>query len=161
MSLLQTKGTHPMLEITETKKVQSVWPQARINNAAVTCASVDRRGFDYAVVRVAIGATDVGFTTFKLQESDDNSTFTDIAGADYSVSPLVLPSSASSDTIWEWQVDLRGSRKRYLRPRSPSAMARSARSCRPRWSSRGRSSRRTTRRRKGSRAWLSSSGAGE
>jgi hypothetical protein len=107
---------NPMIQITDTKKVQSVFPQARMNNAAVTCASVDRRGFDYAVVRVAIGATDVGLTTFKLQESDDNSTFTDIVGADYSVSPLSLPGSGSSNTLWEWQVDLRGSRKRYLRP---------------------------------------------
>ncbi|HXE52770.1 MAG TPA: hypothetical protein VN541_07125 [Tepidisphaeraceae bacterium] len=105
-----------MIQLTQTKKVQSVWPQARINNSAVTCASIDRRGFDYAVVRVAIGATDIGFTTFKLQESDDNSTFTDISGADYSVSPLTLPSSSNSNTTWEWQVDLRGSRKRYLRP---------------------------------------------
>src|SRR5207237_1830833 len=83
-----------MIQIYQTKKVQSVWPQARINNAAVTCASVDRRGFDYAVVRVAIGATDIGFTTFKLQESDDNSTFTDISGADLSVAPLVIPATA-------------------------------------------------------------------
>lgn len=105
-----------MIQLTQSKKVQSAWPQARINNAAVTCASVDRRGFDYAVARVAIGATDVGFTTFKLQESDDNSTFTDIVGADYSIAPLLLPSSSNSNTIWEWQVDLRGSRKRYLRP---------------------------------------------
>ena len=105
-----------MIQLTQTRKVQSVWPQARINNSAVTCASIDRRGFDYAVVRVTIGATDIGFTTFKLQESDDNSTFTDIGGADYSVSPLTPPSSSNSNTIWEWQVDLRGSRKRYLRP---------------------------------------------
>ncbi|HSU68413.1 MAG TPA: hypothetical protein VLJ39_16155, partial [Tepidisphaeraceae bacterium] len=105
-----------MIQITDTKKVQSVFPQARINNAAVTCASVDRRGFDYAVVRVAVGATDVGLTAFKLQESDDNTTFTDIPGADYSVSPLALPGSGASNTLWEWQVDLRGSRKRYLRP---------------------------------------------
>ena len=105
-----------MIQLTQTKKVQSVWPQARINNAAVTAASVDRRGFDYAVVRVAIGATDVGFTTFKLQESDDNATFADIPGTDYSISPLSLPSSANGNTLWEWQVDLRGSRKRYLRP---------------------------------------------
>ena len=105
-----------MIQVTQTKKVQSVWPQARINNSAVICASVDRRGFDYAVVRVAIGATDIGFTTFKLQESDDNSTWSDISGADYSVSPLTLPSSSNSNTLWEWQVDLRGSRKRYLRP---------------------------------------------
>ena len=105
-----------MIQITDSKKVQSVFPQARINNAAVTCASVDRRGFDYAVVRVAIGATDVGFTTFKLQESDDNTTFTDIPGADYAVAPLALPTNASGNTLWEWQVDLRGPRKRYLRP---------------------------------------------
>ena len=105
-----------MIEITQSKKVQSVWPQARINNAAVTCASVDRRGFDYAVVRVAIGATDTGFTAFKLQESDDNTTFTDIPGTDYSIAPLTLPSSSNGNTLWEWQVDLRGSRKRYLRP---------------------------------------------
>jgi len=105
-----------MIEITATKKVQSVFPQARINNAAVTCTAIDRRGFDYAVVRVAIGATDVGFTTFKLQESDDNSTWTDIVGADYSVSPLTLPASGNGNTLWEWQVDLRGARKRYLRP---------------------------------------------
>jgi hypothetical protein len=105
-----------MIEITMSKKVQSVWPQARINNAAVTCASVDRRGFDYAVVRVAIGATDVGITALKLQESDDNSTFTDVPGTDYSVAPLTLPSSANGNTLWEWQVDLRGSRKRYLKP---------------------------------------------
>ena len=105
-----------MIEITQTKKVQSVWPQARLNNAAVACASVDRRGFDYAVVRVAIGATDVGLTTLKLQESDDNATFTDVAGADYSVAPLALPTNSATNTLWEWQVDLRGSRKRYLRP---------------------------------------------
>lgn len=105
-----------MIDIQQTKKVQIVWPQARINNAAVVCASVDRRGFDYAAIRVAIGATDVGFTTFKLQESDDNTTFTDIPGADFSVAPLTLPASTNSDTLWEWQVDLRGSRKRYLRP---------------------------------------------
>jgi hypothetical protein len=105
-----------MIDIQQTKKVQTVWPQARINNAAVTCASVDRKGFDYAAVRVAIGATDIGFTTFKLQESDDNTTFTDIPGGDFSVAPLALPTNASSNTLWEWQVDLRGSRKRYLRP---------------------------------------------
>jgi hypothetical protein len=105
-----------MIDLQQTKKVQLVWPQARINNAAVVCASVDRKGFDYATIRVAIGATDVGFTTFKLQESDDNTTFTDIPGADFSVAPLSLPANASGNTLWEWQVDLRGSRKRYLRP---------------------------------------------
>jgi hypothetical protein len=105
-----------MIDLQQTKKVQLIWPQARLNNTAITSASVDRKGFNYAAIRVAIGATDIGFTIFKLQESDDNTTFTDIAGADFSVSPLSLPASGATDTLWEWQVDLRGSRKRYLKP---------------------------------------------
>ena len=58
---------------------------------------------------------DAGLTTFKLQESDDNSTFTDVPGADFSVSPLSLPTASNGDTLWEWQIDLRG-RRRYLKP---------------------------------------------
>jgi hypothetical protein len=36
--------------------------------------------------------------------------------ADFSISPLSLPTNVATNTLWEWQVDLRGSRKRYLRP---------------------------------------------
>jgi hypothetical protein len=104
-----------MIDITPTKKVQLAWPENRYNNTAVTCLSVDRSGFDYAVIRVTIGANDAGFATFKLQESDDDSTFTDVPGSDFSVSPLTLPSASNGDTLWEWQVDLRG-RMRYLKP---------------------------------------------
>jgi hypothetical protein len=105
-----------MIDLQQTKKLQLIWPQARINNSAVTSASVDRRGFNYATLRVAIGATDIGFTTFKLQESDDNSTFTDVPSADFSISPLTLPAGTNSNTLWEWQIDLRAPRKRYLKP---------------------------------------------
>jgi hypothetical protein len=104
-----------MIQLTQTKKVQIAWPGARVNNAAVTCASTDRNGYEYAVVRVTIGATDCGFTTFKVQESDDNATWTDVPGTDFSISPLTLPTSANGNTLWEWQLDLRA-RKRYLRP---------------------------------------------
>ena len=105
-----------MIDLQQTKKIQLIYPQARINNSAVTVTSVDRKGFHYATIRVAIGATDIGLTTFKLQESDDNTTFTDIPGCDFSISPLTLPANTNSNTLWEWQVDLRGQRKRYLRP---------------------------------------------
>lgn len=103
-----------MIQLTQTKDVVSVEPQARINNAAVTCAAVDRRNFDYANVKLILGATDVGLTVCKLQESDDNVTFADVPGADFSVSG-VLPASTDSNKVFEWDVDLRG-RKRYLRP---------------------------------------------
>jgi len=105
-----------MIDLQQTKKPQLIWPQARINNSAVTVASVDRKGFNYATIRIAIGATDIGLTTFKLQESDDNTTFTDVPNADFSISPLSLPSNTNSNTLWEWQIDLRAPRKRYLRP---------------------------------------------
>jgi len=103
-----------MIQITQTKDFVSVEPQARINNAAVTCASLDRKGFDYANVKLLLGATDVGLTVCKLQESDDNVTFTDVSGADFSISG-VLPASTDGNKVFEWDVDLR-TRKRYLRP---------------------------------------------
>lgn len=103
-----------MIQITQTKDLVSVEPQARINNVAVTCAAVDRKGFDYANVKLLLGATDVGLTVCKLQESDDNVTFADVSGADFSVSGT-LPASTDSNKVFEWDVDLRG-RKRYLRP---------------------------------------------
>jgi hypothetical protein len=104
-----------MIQLTQSKKVQLAWPAVRVNNATVTCVAADRAGFDYAVIRVTLGATDIGLTALKLQESDDNSTFTDVPGTDFSVSPLSLPTSSNGDTLWEFQIDLRG-RKRYLKP---------------------------------------------
>jgi hypothetical protein len=103
-----------MIEATITKDVVSVYPQARVNNASFSVTSVDRRDFDYATLEVTLGTTDVGLTTFKLQEADDNSTWTDVAGGDFSVSG-VLPSSSNSNTLWAWDINLTG-RKRYLRP---------------------------------------------
>ena len=105
-----------MIQITQSKKVQLAWPAARANNVTVSCAAVDRSVYEYAVIRVTIGATDVALTALKLQESDDNSTFTDVPGTDFSVAPLSLPTSGNGNTLWEFQVDLRGGRKRYLKP---------------------------------------------
>ena len=102
-----------MIYETATKEVVLVAPAARQNNTAVTVSGVDRSGFDYAVIRAFVGANDIGFTTFKLQESDDNSTWTDVPGADYS-SAASLPGS-TPNVIYGWEVDLKA-RKRYLRP---------------------------------------------
>jgi hypothetical protein len=96
-----------MIYATTSKDVVSIFPQARLNNASFSAASVDRRNFDYATLEVSLGATDVGLTTFKLQESD-------VPGGDFSID-ATLPSSANSNTLWSWDIDLTG-RKRYLRP---------------------------------------------
>jgi hypothetical protein len=103
-----------MIYETTSKDVASVFPQARLNNGSFTVASVDRKDFDYATLEVVLGATDVALTTLKLQESDDNSTWSDVTGGDFSISGT-LPTSSSSNTLWGWDIDLRG-RKRYLRP---------------------------------------------
>jgi hypothetical protein len=103
-----------MITETITKDVVSVFPQARLNNGSFSVTSVDRRGFDYATLEVALGATDVGLTTFKLQESDDNTNWSDVVGGDFSISGT-LPSASNSNTLWGWDINLTG-RKRYLRP---------------------------------------------
>jgi hypothetical protein len=90
-----------MIYATTSKDVVSIFPQARLNNASFSAASVDRRNFDYATLEVSLGAT-------------DNSTWTDVPGGDFSIN-ATLPSSANSDTLWSWDIDLTG-RKRYLRP---------------------------------------------
>src|SRR5947209_20173829 len=103
-----------MIQLTQTKDVVSVQPQARINNGAATCAAIDRQGFDFLNVKLLIGATDVAFTTAKLQESDDNVTFADITGADFAV-PGLLPQATDSNKIFQWDVDLK-TRRRSIRP---------------------------------------------
>jgi len=103
-----------MIYETTTKDVVSVFPQARLNNGSFTVTSVDRKDFDYATLEVVLGATDVGLTTLQLQESDDNSTWSAVTNGDFSISGT-LPTSASSNSIWGWDIDLKG-RKRYLRP---------------------------------------------
>lgn len=103
-----------MIEATTSKDVVSIYPQARLNNASFSAASVDRKDFDYATLEVTLGATDIGLTTFKLQEADDNSTWTDVPNGDFSISGT-LPASTNSNTLWAWDINLTG-RKRYLRP---------------------------------------------
>ena len=82
-----------MIYATTSKTLNVAPPGGSVNNASVTCTAVDRKGFDYAVVRLILGSTDIALTALKLQESDDNSTCTDITGLDFSVSPATLPTA--------------------------------------------------------------------
>lgn len=85
-------------------------PAAIIDNASATTASVDTKGFDYAVISVYFGAMDIAVTAMKLQESDDDSTYADITGATFAGS---YPSATDDNKCFRFFVDLRG-RKRYL-----------------------------------------------
>ena len=69
--------------------------------------------YDYATVVVQAGviSTTVAIGGLKLQESDDNSTFTDIAGT---ASTVALTLTTDNGKFYIYQLDMK-KRKRYLR----------------------------------------------
>ncbi len=96
-------------------------PAAIVDDAAFTTAALDTYGFDEAEIYVAFGAMDIAAVTLKVQESDDSgmSGAVDIVGtrvgtdANDTGSTSTLPSATSDNTIFKFEIDLRG-RKRYL-----------------------------------------------
>lgn len=91
-------------------------PAAIVNNASFTVAALDTLGFNQAAVVLTLGALDIALSALSLTESDDNSTYTAVAGTDFSVLPLTLPSATDDNHIFVFHVNLRGNRKRYLKP---------------------------------------------
>lgn len=95
-------------------KWQNVTPPAAIvDNAAFTTGSVDCKGFGKAMFLVTLGALDITIVAMKLRESDDDSAYTDVTGADFSVPPLTLPAATDDNKVYAIYVNLKG-RKRYL-----------------------------------------------
>lgn len=90
-------------------------PGAIVDNAAFATATIDTKGFSKLIILVALGALDIALTAMKLQHSDASnmSGATDVSGADFSVSPLTLPSATDDNKLYEIHVDLRG-KKRYF-----------------------------------------------
>jgi len=88
-------------------------PAAIVDNAAVTTASVDCIGAGWVTFEVFLGATDIAVAAMKLRESDDDSSYSDVPGADFSVSPATLPSATDDNHVFAIQVNMLG-RKRYL-----------------------------------------------
>lgn len=92
------------------KGVTSLQPQSL--TAATNGAGVDLKGFDSAAVHFhtgAVGGTTPSFT-FAVQESDDNSTFTDVAAAQLKGTAPVVTTSNVGVTV----VGYMGN-KRYVR----------------------------------------------
>lgn len=88
-------------------------PGAIVDNAAYTTASVDTKGWNELAFVVSLGATDIALAAFKLTTSDTDGSYADLSGADFSVSPLTLPSATDDNKIYVIFVDLRG-KKRYF-----------------------------------------------
>lgn len=94
--------------------------QAIVDNTSWTSTAFDCNGSDGIWIIVTLGATDIAMAALKVQESDTltNATTlasgTDISGADFSVSPLTLPSATADNTSVGVYIPFNGNRKRYI-----------------------------------------------
>ena len=99
---------------TQTMKIVAVTPPgAIVDNTSWTSAAIDTLGYDYLDVVVHFGAMDIAMAALKLQTSDTDSNYADLAGADFSVSPATLPADDADNTFVCIHVDLRG-KKRFF-----------------------------------------------
>lgn len=98
--------------------LQSIKPAAY--TATVNGTGVDLLGYESAFVVISAGVRTDGTHTFKLEESDDNSAWNDVAAADQlGASPAVI--DAATDEV-DYDLGYVGS-KRYLRVTSTVASA--------------------------------------
>jgi hypothetical protein len=95
------------MDIKQTQDLQnSLAPAAR--TASANGSGVDLASFASATVAFSVGTITDGTHTPKVQESDDNSTFTDVAAADLNGSLAALASNVNQ------RIGYRGT-KRYIR----------------------------------------------
>lgn len=110
-----------MFSLQNTKFVNVCPPVAIKDNASYTTTSVDTKGYDWCVLAIALGATDIAMAALKLQDSDDDSTYGDVDGLnfgdtadlDIAGAAAALPSATDDNKIFLMEVDCR-KRKRYL-----------------------------------------------
>ena len=95
-------------------------PAAIIDNASVTTAEIDTKGWQHCTIVCYLGATDIAMTALKVTESDTSgSDHADVTGlvfgtsTDIDGSTSALPSDADDNKFFVFDIDLRG-RKRYL-----------------------------------------------
>lgn len=102
-----------MDQVKNQKFVNVTPPGAIVDNAAFTTAAVDTKGWKRITFLVILGALDIALAAFKLRESDDDSSYSDVSGADFSVDST-LPAATADNNIYAIHVDLDGTRKRYM-----------------------------------------------
>lgn len=106
--------------VPELPKLVAITPPAAIvDDASLTTTSVDCKGFSFARIFVYLGATDIAMAALKVQESDNDSDYSDVTGLIFGTSykdtgaASTLPSATDDNKFFVFDVDLRG-RKRYL-----------------------------------------------
>jgi hypothetical protein len=96
------------------KCVSAIKPAAIVDNATVTADVIDCRGFDFALIVLQLGATDIAMTALKLQQSSTSGgVYADITGATFDGGAgmggavLALPSATDDGQTCVFQIDLR------------------------------------------------------
>lgn len=100
---------------TASKIVKITSPAAIVDNAAFTTDTIDTLGFKFLRIIVLFGAMDIGMVALKVQESDASnmSGAADISGTSGGAD-FTLPSATSDDTVFVFNIQLKGNRKRYI-----------------------------------------------
>lgn len=93
---------------------EKVVETALVDNGSFTVADIDAGGRGAGAVDflIVLGGADIATTVLKVQESDDDTTYTDITDGGFTGS--ALPSATSDNTIWRIRVNMKG-KKRHLR----------------------------------------------
>jgi hypothetical protein len=108
-----------MNSLQDTKLVALIRPAAIADDASFTSQVVDTLGYDYATCIFQLGASDIAVAALYMQESDDNSNYTNITGTIFGTSTNTdgstsgLPTATDDNKFEVVEIDLRG-RKRYL-----------------------------------------------
>ena len=109
-----------MISLQRTKVVPLIRPGAIVDDASWTSQVVDTLGYDYAVAMFQFGAMDIEMAALYMQESDNNSTWTNIAGTIFGTSATIagttsaLPINTDDNLVEAVEIDLRG-KKRYIK----------------------------------------------
>jgi hypothetical protein len=98
----------------QAKFVAAIKPAAIIDDASATAEAIDTRGWDYATIIVQLGATDIGMTALKVQNSaTSGGSYVDITGATFDDGAgmggavLALPSATDDGQTCVFQIDMR------------------------------------------------------
>ena len=97
------------------KFVAAIKPAAILDNTSATATVIDCTGYDFLVVPIQLGATDIAVTALKLQNcSTSGGSYADITGATFSGgsgyggATLALPSATDDGQVATFMVDMRG-----------------------------------------------------
>lgn len=106
------------MDVTQLLKVIPVCaPDAIHDNTSLTILSpgyTDTFGLNHITYILQLGATDIALAALKLTECDTTGgTYTDVTGADFSVSPLTLPAATDDNKVYGIFCPINGLRKRY------------------------------------------------